>query len=86
MEIQAPEISGSERVFVGRLLRVGALAALLSAGANAMVFTIATSLLGVVSIPPDEAVTLGRTLGASVAGSTLASMHAAAASTDVGKE
>ena len=69
MEIQAPEISGSERVFVGRLLRVGALAAFLSAGANAMVFTFATSLLGVVSIPPDEAVTLGQVAGASVVGS-----------------
>jgi hypothetical protein len=73
METRELGISGSERIFAGSRLRVGTLDALLSAGANAMVFTnstsLATSLLGV---------------GASVAGSTLASMHAVAAGTDVG--
>ena len=69
MEHTAPETLGSERVFVGRLLRVGALAALLSAGANAIVLAMATSFLGVVFIPPDEAVTLGQVVGASVIGS-----------------
>ena len=73
METRELGISGSERIFVGSLLRVGVLAALLSAGANAMVFTIstslATSLLGV---------------GASVAGSTSAPMHSVATGTDVG--
>ena len=69
MEIQASEISGLERVLVGRILRVGALGALLAAGANAMVFTIATSLLGVVFILHGGAVTLGQVVGASVVGS-----------------
>ena len=67
MEHTAPEtLGGPERVVVGRLLRVGTLAALLSAGANGIVLVVASSLLGAVVIPPDETVTLGRVLGASV--------------------
>ena len=69
MESTAPETLRSERVLVSRLLRVSALAALLSASANAMVLTIASSLLGAVVIPPGETVTLGQVLAASVAGS-----------------
>ena len=69
MERTAPETLGSERVPVGRLLRVGALAALLAANANALVLAIASSLMGAVVIPPDETVTLGQVLVASVAGS-----------------
>jgi len=50
-------------------LRVGALAALLSAGASAVVFAVASSLSGVVVIAPHETVTLVQVVGASVAGS-----------------
>jgi putative exporter of polyketide antibiotics len=49
-------------------LRVGALAAALSGSVNALVLAIASSLFGPVVIPPDEAVTLGQVVGASVAG------------------
>ncbi len=59
MEHTAPETLGPERVLVGRLLRVGALAAPLSASANAVVLTSASSLLGAVVIAPGEAVTPG---------------------------
>lgn len=69
MERTVLEASGSERVLRGGLLRVGMLAALLSAGANAMVLTIASSLLGAVVIPPGETVGLGQVVAASVAGS-----------------
>ena len=69
MERTAPRSATVGRVLGGRLLRVGALAALLSASANAMVLTIASSLLGAVIIPPDETVTLGQVVVASVAGS-----------------
>jgi hypothetical protein len=44
------------------------LAALLSAGANGIVLAVASSLLGAVVIPPDETVTLGQVVGASVVG------------------
>jgi len=50
-------------------LRVGAQAALLSAGVNAVVLTIASSLSGAVVIAPHETVTLVQVAGASVAGS-----------------
>jgi hypothetical protein len=49
-------------------LRVGALAAVLSASANALVLAIASSLFGAIVIPPDGTVTLGQVVGASVAG------------------
>src|SRR5687768_13456917 len=64
----APNPVASGRVPAGRLLRVGVLAAILSAGANALVLAIASSLLGAVVIPPDGVVTLGQVVGASVAG------------------
>ena len=64
----APNPVASGRVPAGRLLRVGVLAAVLSAGANALVLAIATSLLGAVVIPPDGVVTFGQVVGASVAG------------------
>ncbi len=69
MERTAPGTLGSERVFVGRILRVGALAAVLSASVNAIVLAIVSSLLGAVVIPPDETVTLGHVVVASVLGS-----------------
>ena len=61
--------SGLVRAVSGRFLRVGALAALLSAGANAAVFTVSSSLSGAVVIASHEAVTLVDAVGASVAGS-----------------
>jgi hypothetical protein len=57
-----------ERVPDGRLLRVGVLAAVFSAIANALVLAVASSLFGPVVIPPDEAVTSGQVMGTSVAG------------------
>ena len=69
MERTAPKTLRLERVFVSRLLRVGTLAALLSASMNAIVLAIASSFLGAVVIPPDETVTLGQVVVASVAGS-----------------
>ena len=69
MERTAPKALRMDRVFVGRLLRVGTLSALLSAGANAIVLAVASSLLGAVVIPPGETVTLGQVVGASVVGS-----------------
>jgi hypothetical protein len=58
----------SGRVSGGRLLRVGVLAAVLSAGANALVLAIASSHFGAVVIPPDGVVTFGQVVSASVAG------------------
>jgi hypothetical protein len=68
MEHSAPKSVTSESVPLGRLLRVGALAAVLSASANALVLAIASSHFGVIEIPPDGTVTLGQVVGASVAG------------------
>jgi hypothetical protein len=68
MEHTAPRTVTSERVPAVRLLRVGALAAALSAGVNALVLAIASSLFGPVVIPPDEAITTGQVMGASAAG------------------
>jgi Family of unknown function (DUF6069) len=68
MEHTASKIMTAERVPAGRLLRVGALAAIFSAIANALVLAVASSLFGPVVIPPDEAVTLGQVTVASVAG------------------
>jgi hypothetical protein len=58
----------SGRVPAGRLLRVGVLAAVLSASANTLVLGIASSLFGAVVIPPDGVVTFGQVVGASVGG------------------
>jgi hypothetical protein len=68
MERTAPRTVTSGRVPAGRLLRVGAVAAALSASANALVLAIASSLFGAVVIPPDETVTFGEVVGVSVAG------------------
>jgi hypothetical protein len=58
----------SDPVPVGRLLRVGALAAVFSAIANALMFAIATFFFGAIVIPPVGTVTLCQVVGASVAG------------------
>jgi len=50
-------------------LRVGALAALLSAGVNVVVFAVASSLWGTVVVAAHVAVTPVQVVGASVAGS-----------------
>jgi uncharacterized protein DUF6069 len=68
MESMAPNPAASGRVFAWRLFRVGVLAAVLSASANALVLVIASSLLGAVVIPPDGTVTFGQVVGASVTG------------------
>ena len=56
------------RIPAGRLLRVGVLAAVISAVANALVLAVASTLFGPVVIPPDDAVTFGQVVAASVAG------------------
>ena len=61
----------SERVPAVRLLRVGALAAALSSGGNAVVLAIASSLFGPVVIPPDEVMTIGQVMGTSAAGAAV---------------
>ncbi len=68
MEHTASKITTAGRVPAGRLLRVGALSAVFSAIANALVLAVASSLFGPVVIPPDEAVTFGQVIAASVAG------------------
>jgi hypothetical protein len=68
MEHTAPGTVTSERIPAVRLLRIGALAAAMSASVNALVLAIASSLFGPVVIPPDEAVTIGQVMGASAAG------------------
>ena len=68
MESMAPNPVASGRVPAGRLLRVGVLAAALSASANTLVLAIASSLLGTVVIPPYGTLTFGQVVGASVAG------------------
>ena len=73
MEGTAPESSRLKRVLAGPLLRVGALATLLSASANVLVLAGASSLFGPVVIPPDEMVTIGQVMGASTAGALLLS-------------
>ena len=69
MERTAPKSLGWEPDLVGRLLRVGTLAALLSAGVNGIVLAVASSLLGAVVNPHDETVALAQVVGASVVGS-----------------
>jgi hypothetical protein len=78
MEGTAPESSRLERVLAGHLLRVGALATLLSTSANAFVLAGASSLFGPVIIPPEEAVTIGQVMGASTAGAVGAAVVFAA--------
>ena len=68
MEGTAHESSRLKRVLAGPLLRVGALATLLSASANVLVLAGASSLFGPVVIPPEEVVTIGQVMGASTAG------------------
>ena len=68
MEHTASKTMTAERVPAGRLLGVGVLAAVFSAVANAVVLAVASSLFGPVVIPPDEAVTFGQVMAASVAG------------------
>ena len=68
MESMAPNPGASGCVPAGRLLRVGVLAAALSASANALVLAIASSLLGTVVIPPYGTLTFDQVVGASVAG------------------
>jgi hypothetical protein len=68
MESMAPNPVALGRVPAGRLLRVGVLAAALSASVNALVLAIASSLLGTVVIPPYGTLTFGQVVGASVAG------------------
>ena len=68
MEHSAPKSVTSEFVPVRRLLRVGPLAAVLSASANSLVLAIASLLFGAIVISPDGMVTLGQVVGASVAG------------------
>ncbi len=68
MEHAASRVMTAERVPAGRLLRVGMLAAIFSAIANALVLAVASSRFGPVVIPPDEVVTFGQVMAASVAG------------------
>ncbi len=68
MEHTASKTMTAERVPAGRLLGVGVPAAVFSAVANAVVLAVASSLFGPVVIPPDEAVTFGQVMAASVAG------------------
>ncbi len=68
MEHTASKIMTAERVPAGRLLRVGVLAAVFSAITNTLVLAWVSSLFGPVVIPPDEAVTFGQVMAASVAG------------------
>ena len=58
----------AERVPAGRLFRVGVLAAVFSAIANVLVLAVASSLFGPIVIPPNEAVTFGQVMAASVTG------------------
>ena len=74
MEHTASKAMAAERVPAGRLLRVGVLAAVFSAIANALVLAVASSLFGPVVIPPDDAVTFGQVMAASVAGAVGASV------------
>jgi uncharacterized protein DUF6069 len=74
MEHTVSKVATAERVPAGRLLRVGVLAAVFSASANALVLAMASSVFGTVLIPPDEAVTFGQVMAASVAGAVGAAM------------
>jgi hypothetical protein len=68
MEHTASRTMTAERIPAGRLIRVGALAAVFSAIANALVLALASSLFGPVVIPPDETVGFGQVVAASAAG------------------
>jgi hypothetical protein len=78
MEHTASRAMTAERIPAGRLLRVGVLAAVYSAIANALVLALASSLFGPVVIPPDETVTFGQVVAASVAGAVGAAVVFAA--------
>jgi hypothetical protein len=78
MEGTAPESSRLKPVLAGPLLRVGALATLLSASANVVVLAGASSLFGPVAIPPDKMVTTDQVMGASTAGAVGAAVVFAA--------
>jgi hypothetical protein len=67
MEHTASRTMTAERISAGRLLRAGVLAAVFSAIANALVLALASSLFGPVVIPPDETVTFGQVVAASIA-------------------
>jgi Family of unknown function (DUF6069) len=68
----------AELIPADRLLRVGVLAAVFSAIVNALVLAVASSLFGPVVIPPDETVTFGQVVAASVAGAVGAAVVFAA--------
>jgi hypothetical protein len=68
VEHTASKVITAECVLAGRLLRVGMLAAIFSAVANALVLAVASSRFGPVVRPPDEVVTFGQVMAASVAG------------------
>lgn len=68
MEHAAPKAVTLEHVIAGSLLRAGALAALLSASASAIVLAMASSLFGPVVTAPDQAVTISQVVGASAGG------------------
>jgi uncharacterized protein DUF6069 len=78
MEHAASRTITAERIPAGRLLRVGVLAAVFSTIANALVLAVASSLFGPVVIPPDETVTFGQVVAASVAGAVGAAVVFAA--------
>ncbi len=68
MEHTVSDTMTAGHIPAGRLLRVGMLAAVISALANALVLAVASSLFGQVVIPPDEAVTFGQVMATSMAG------------------
>jgi len=68
MEHTASRTKTAERIPAGRLLRVGVLATFFSAIASVLVLAISSSLFGPVVIPPNEAVTFGQVMAASVTG------------------
>jgi Family of unknown function (DUF6069) len=80
MEHAVSKTMTAERSPAGRLLGVGVLAAIISAIANALVLAVASSLFGPVVIPPDETVTFGQVMAASVAGAVGATVLFAAVS------
>lgn len=78
MEHAASGTMTAGRIGAGRLLRVGVLAAVFSATVNALVLALASFVFGPVVIPPDETVTIGQVMGASVAGAVGAAIVFAA--------
>jgi hypothetical protein len=68
MEQTAPESIAVERVSAKLLLLAGVLSAMFSAIANALVFAAASFFFGGIVSTPNEPVTFGQVVGASVAG------------------